>query len=254
MIKEYDIKVIKSKNSVEILRYEKPIAYGYKTQCKPPMRKRPDCAQSRNIKKINRKHSNIRALNEMKRMIENNFSTDTALFITLTFREHITDVAIANKEFKKFIQRLRYRFGEFRYVAVIDLMKNGRVHYHMVADTSDENIDSIWGKGQAKVKPVYDLGRLGGYLGKHLFKAEDERMWGKKAILHSTNLDKAEILRGEEAEKYLKSRRALLKHKVYESTYDSPYNGKVEYAKFKQKPVKKKALPKKKSVILPVAK
>ncbi|GAI10009.1 unnamed protein product, partial [marine sediment metagenome] len=41
---------------------------------------------------------------------------------------------ITNREFKKFIQRLRYQYGDFKYMAVIEFQDRGAIHYHMISD------------------------------------------------------------------------------------------------------------------------
>jgi hypothetical protein len=77
-------------------------------------------------------NANVRR-NKLRRMILANFS-ENSKFVTLTFREHITDLDEANILFKKFIQRLRSRWGDFKYLAVIEFQKSGRIHYHMISD------------------------------------------------------------------------------------------------------------------------
>jgi hypothetical protein len=83
-------------------------------------------------KEYNLYNANVRR-NKLRRMILANFSSNSK-FITLTFREHITDLDKANILFKQFIQRLRSRWGNFKYLAVIEFQKSGRVHYHMISD------------------------------------------------------------------------------------------------------------------------
>jgi len=250
MIKEYATKIIVSENSVEYLKYEKPIEYGYKYKGRPPrpMCPNPDDKMWEMNKLRNRKNSNIRATIKMRRLVENNFCVDTAVFITLTFSEDITDVSVGSKEFKCFIQRLRGRFNGFKYVAVVDFTKKERIHYHMIADVpnNENQISKIWGMGWIKIKPMYDLNRMVGYLCKHLFsRVEDSKMYGKKAFFSSRNLKKPKILVGEEAENFIKARsRVLRKNQLSEKLYDTPYNGKLVVIKYKKNPIRK--LPKRK--------
>lgn len=79
-----------------------------------------------------KKNANVRR-NIVRRQLNANFSKNSK-FITLTFKDHVTDLDVSNKQFKEFIQRLRSRYGDFKYLAVIEFTKIGRVHYHMVSD------------------------------------------------------------------------------------------------------------------------
>lgn len=51
--------------------------------------------------------------------------------LTLTFRENITSVDEAWKKFKYFIKLMRWRYREFKYVAVPEYQKRGAVHFHL---------------------------------------------------------------------------------------------------------------------------
>jgi hypothetical protein len=56
------------------------------------------------------------------------------MFTTLTFRENLHNIKEANYEFLKFIKRVKYKFGDFKYLAVIEFQDRGAIHYHMISD------------------------------------------------------------------------------------------------------------------------
>lgn len=68
------------------------------------------------------------AKTNIRRCITKNF-TNRSKFITLTFRDtdniDITNINDAYSEFKKFIQRLRFQYGDFKYLQVIEFQKEG---------------------------------------------------------------------------------------------------------------------------------
>lgn len=50
---------------------------------------------------------------------------------TATFRENVTDRALAWKAISRFIRRLEDQFGEFDYVCIPELQKRGAFHFHL---------------------------------------------------------------------------------------------------------------------------
>jgi len=79
-----------------------------------------------------RKDSTNRTRTEMRRLI--NCNQDFSKFYTLTFADNITDVKFANKHFNKFIMRMEYHYGKFKYIAVIEFQERGAVHYHFLCN------------------------------------------------------------------------------------------------------------------------
>ncbi|MGM9458151.1 rolling circle replication-associated protein, partial [Lacticaseibacillus rhamnosus] len=69
----------------------------------------------------------------VRRLVLANFDAGSK-FVTFTFAENVKDIDQANREWKKFVQRLRRRYGDFKYLSVIEFQKRGAVHYHMISD------------------------------------------------------------------------------------------------------------------------
>jgi len=55
-------------------------------------------------------------------------------FITLTFKENLTDLTIANKKFNEAMKRIRRKFPDFKYLGVPEFQKRGAVHYHLMTN------------------------------------------------------------------------------------------------------------------------
>lgn len=204
----------------------------------------------------NKRRSATRSMTEVRQLVLTNFTTDESKFFTITFEENITDVERANREFKKYIQKLRRRFGnEFKYLAVIEFQKRGAVHYHVLFDENfplvpvtrrkaeelkgkgklnekypvKENLEEIWGNGWVSIEKIGHVNDLGKYLIKYMIKDfGDERLRGKKNFFGSRNLIRPEKITDykeaiETIEKY-----GLYKKKTsYATSYESEWCGTV---------------------------
>ncbi|WP_218103644.1 rolling circle replication-associated protein, partial [Rhodococcus erythropolis] len=69
-----------------------------------------------------RARSNKRARREVINLVNANFNNHSK-FITLTYEENMQDVEEARKHFKEFIQRMRRKYGNFRYIVVIEFQE-----------------------------------------------------------------------------------------------------------------------------------
>lgn len=160
----------------------------------------------------NAKRSRTRSMTNFRRLALSNFNNNS-IFLTLTFADtdtlDIKDVEHTNKEFKKFIQRMRHVYGDFKYLAVIEFQdKNdrGAVHYHLLMDglpfiphskeyadknkiEYKHNLTDLWGLGYVWVNRIEHVDNIGAYMSKYMTKnLDDERLKGKKAYLYSKNL------------------------------------------------------------------
>lgn len=160
----------------------------------------------------NVKRSRTRTMTTFRRLALSNFNNNS-IFLTLTFADtddlDIKDVEHTNKEFKKFIQRMRRTYGDFKYLAVIEFQdKNdrGAVHYHLLMDglpfiphskayaekhglDPKFNLTDLWGLGHVWVNRIEHVDNIGAYMSKYMTKdLQDNRLKGKKAYLYSKNL------------------------------------------------------------------
>lgn len=187
-------------------------------------------------KLTSRARSNIRARNELRRVALANFNNKSK-FITLTFREHIEDVAEANKLFKEFIKRLNaYRKKKakqkkqkepenLKYIAVIEFTKAGRIHFHMLCDlkyTPAKEIEEVWGQGFIQINRIDHVDNIGAYVIKYMTKEDaDPRLSGKKMYNPSKGLKRPKELVGKEAEYLYEQMQKEKRKKVYSSSYEN---------------------------------
>lgn len=86
-------------------------------------------------------------------------------FLTLTFKENITDIKEANYEFTKFNKRLSYMlYGEhrnvFKYVCVPEFQKRGAIHYHALyfnlPYVKFDDLSNTWSNGYIYIEATKD--------------------------------------------------------------------------------------------------
>ncbi|WP_140925316.1 rolling circle replication-associated protein [Apilactobacillus micheneri] len=152
-----------------------------------------------------RKRSNHRAKKTIIDLFNNNFYNKNCYFITLTFRDNIDDVELANKIFKSFIRKMRiHSKSQFKYISVIEFQKRGAIHYHMITDNEELNYSNVikyWNNsinshllvkdGYVRIEKIHkhENSKVLSYVMKYVSKAlGNEKLLGKKCYFSSRNL------------------------------------------------------------------
>lgn len=237
----YNVKVIVSGHVIEVYEYTDTIWRNLKSKTsKSNVVKVPSTEELDELildKKLNsRAKSNIRARNNIRRLILANFN-NRSKFLTLTFKENVTSLEEANKEFKKFIRKLRSNLGNFKYVAVIEFQKRGAVHYHGLLDIKYVRVSKLaewWGNGFIKINDIRHVDNVGAYVVKYMTKADaDERLIGKKMYQCSKNLERPREFVGKEAEYILERLKAEKRKVAYSNVYQSKLTGnEIRYSEY----------------------
>lgn len=189
----YNKKVIISGKQIELYEYSEPVLYGY-NDIKRGSRGRQSIASNED-KEINREKVFRRARTDLRRLINSNIESDSK-FLTLTFRDNVTNLDYGNNEFKKFIKRLNYHFKiKLKYSCVIEFQKRGAIHYHVVLYNLNGKVDlmklsDIWGHGFIKLNKIDNVDNVGAYICKYMTKTDDKRLEGRKMYFNSRNLIK----------------------------------------------------------------
>lgn len=224
-------KVVVSGSVIEVYQYDKPPLLR-KGQIETEDEEKEDRTLER------RKQTAREARNMVRRLVLSNFDNGSK-FITLTFAEDIQDVREANKVFKKFIQRMRYKYGQFKYVAVIEFTKAGRVHYHMMSDLPfilNSELAAIWRNGFVRINEIEHVDNVGAYMVKYMVKdLEDMRLAGNKCYQTSKGLDRPKEYKGAEAELILQVYELEQKKEVFCSSYPTEYQDHCTYKEFNLK-------------------
>lgn len=184
---------------------------------------------------------------KVRRLVTMNFSERFCKFLTLTFKENVTDISFANNEFKKFIKRLKYQFElkNLKYVAVIEFQERGAIHYHMIFNSywlDVKKVQSCWGNGFVFIEDVSHVDNLGAYLIKYMTKDNsDIRLQNEKGYLYSKNLDRPiEFTDTKYLDLFYSKELNVLKSiknksPVYTSDFDSDFMGRCHYEQYNLK-------------------
>lgn len=234
IIKKSDLKVVANGHILEVYNFENGCYSGFESQ--GGRRGKGDDKSERENE--NRTKSSRSARNRVRRQVLANFN-EHSKFITLTFKDNVTDVQIANKEFKKFIQRMRRRYSSFKYLAVIEFQERGAVHYHMMSDLPyipNKQLNEIWRNGFVRINDIKHVDNVGAYMVKYMLKdVNDDRLKGNKAYLSSRGLDKEKVFRGEEAKRIIELYGLEGKEKVFTNSYESEHHGQINYSEYNLK-------------------
>ena len=196
-------------------------------------------------KQHNYQNQQKRRRNRIRQLICANFDS-TSKFVTLTFDNNrdfdIKDVKSCNRFFKRFIQRLKYRYPDLKYVAVIEFQdKNGRgaVHYHMICNLGfvpNKVLRGIWTGGHVKINAIDKVDNVGAYVIKYMCKdTEDPRLMGENAYLHSRGLEEPIVYCTWGDPRDWESWHSFLEKESpsYSAKYESENAGHIEYFQYK---------------------
>ena len=115
--------------------------------------------------------STKQTMKKLRRLVAHNFTGgDNQLWITLTYREHITNPQEVYRDFKSFIRRIRTNFGQVEYIAVIEPQASGRWHLHVLMKNETtlsipiNVLSALWKQGFTKTKRLKRADKVGNYL------------------------------------------------------------------------------------------
>ena len=232
-INSYKRKIVISGNIVEVYEYDKPILQGY-TDTKKNSRGRQAIANDEN-KEINREKVLQRARRDLRRIINTNVGQYgvPAKFVTLTFKDDIEDLKKANREFAKFIQRLKYHFDiDVKYAAVPEVQKERfekygvKVwHYHVIFFNlpyiQSNKLHEIWKNGFIKINRIDRVDNVGAYVCKYMTK-DNKDLAGQKCYFTSRGLRKPKEIKESDRESLSTSYPAEML--TYENIFINDYN------------------------------
>lgn len=72
--------------------------------------------------------------NFIRKALHNFVYAEHLYFITLTFKENITDLVQANKHYNIFMKYLTYHYPNLKSVVVAENQKRGAWHFHLLVD------------------------------------------------------------------------------------------------------------------------
>lgn len=188
-------KVIQSGKEVEVYKYENDYFSDFNEMFKWSYTRPVD--EKTSEEKF--RSSRSRTKNRLRRLISSNVKKwgQPPILVTYTFAKNERDIAVANRVFRNFTQRVNRYFGfKLKYVSVPEFQKRGAVHYHVIyfnLPFLDDItlLEKVWCHGMCKVEAVRKPKAMGVYLAKYLQKSfGDVRLIGKKCYTASQGLFK----------------------------------------------------------------
>lgn len=247
-------KLVASGAFLEFYQFQNPVFYG------PPEKPRKKSIRAKTKKDSQASEESIlSSVYRSKRKIKRYFYANAGqwpkpdgkpylpMFLTLTFKENIDDLKLANQRFMKFVQRFNYFLFKqtlLQYICVIEFQERGAVHYHMVIfnlpkikDRVYKTILDIWRKnnsqGSINLKPVRNSAGAIRYLTKYLTKAmNDERLWNRKKYFLSSGLKPPVTVRNNEAVEHIQKLLPAVCKKFETEMKNLPWVGDMGYCQY----------------------
>lgn len=152
-------------------------------------------------------------------------------FLTLTYSSFINKLSQSNNLFNNFNVKIRNLFPNYKYIAVPEYQKSGRLHYHLLNNLPyipKEKIAKLWGNGYIDVRRLDNKKNIPIYVGKYISKEIIVREKGKKKFFTSQNIVKPKTLYNEDAQEFMQSENLKTKYsKIYKS-----YFGDIKYINY----------------------
>lgn len=172
-------------------------------------------------------------------------------FITLTIDTNLTDVNLAYKRFKCFVNKVRRIKSDFKYLCVVEFQKRGAVHYHLLTNVNINDSKLIfkqednpkylhikyWIDGYTSVEVIKgDPKKIIGYIAKYMTKDIDNRLFNHRRYYYSSNLNmpkESYINLDNEKERDFFIKKIQDKELIYHNEYINHYdNSNVTFLEF----------------------
>lgn len=210
----------------------------------------------------NLRRSLSRTVQTLRRRINANigrWGIDTAKFMTLTFKQNITEHEIGNKEFTKFIRRLnKHVFKKesgLKYVCVVERQKRGALHYHVIFFNLPyvpfQELLGVWENGEQRglrINKIDTIENVGSYVVKYISKDINSLIYSesttektakeinKKLYFCSRGLHKpVEFSLDDKGLEDFVNKYTNEEYDMFENEYENEHRGKTKYRQIKKK-------------------
>lgn len=163
-----------------------------------------------------------KTVEKIRDIINCNFTGEkNELFITLTYAENMTDTKRLYLDMDKFIKKMKYKYGDIKYICVIEPQERGAWHCHILIKFLEEksmfinNSDTyvMWGeKGFTKTQTIKSIRNIGLYVSAYLTDILDEegsKKKGQRLKMYPTGIN------------IYRASRNIEKPKIYQDTYEN---------------------------------
>ena len=150
----------------------------------------------------NKKRNLNKTFEKLVRLINNNFQSNiNELHVTLTYTGEMDDFDKASKDFKKFWEKLNYKYSDLDYIRIIEPQHTGKWHIHVLIKSAKkgylfipkDELEMFWGNGYAWVDKIKENDNIGAYFLAKLknvdvFEKESEKPNDTKCIVKGARL------------------------------------------------------------------
>lgn len=201
----YDRKVICCGNVLELYEYKEPIKSGYKNKIDKKKRE-----QTIDVKLENFHRSIKRTKTKIRHLVNTNYVPGKSSFLTVTFKDNITDYDVAFSFWKRFKQMVERKYDKkLSYCGVVEFQERGSIHFHIclfnVGFMAHSELYTMWNKvtnGGVHIQAIEDEAKgcdnVGAYITKYLSKDNidffDNQYKGKKRYFKSRDLKEPEVV------------------------------------------------------------
>lgn len=200
---KYDVKLVNCGNILEIYHYKEPICTGFKIE-----KDRNKREQTEIIKQENLQRSIKRTKRKIFELVNSNYVKGKSSFLTITFKENMTDYDLAFNYWDRFKKKVEYHYKfKLRYCGVVEFQERGSIHFHIclfnVPYLHQPKLYELWNSivpGGINVKGIKDneCDNVGAYMTYYMNKDLEngfgkEEYRGRKRYFYSRNLNKPDI-------------------------------------------------------------
>ncbi|MGL6125467.1 MAG: rolling circle replication-associated protein, partial [Metamycoplasmataceae bacterium] len=112
---------------MEVYEYLEPIKEGYKNKIEKQEREKTTL-----VKLENYSRSIKRTKQTIRQLVNTNFCQDSSSFLTLTFKNNITDYDVAFNYWKLFKRKIERKYSlKLSYLGVVEFQERGAIHFHI---------------------------------------------------------------------------------------------------------------------------
>lgn len=134
-------------------------------------------------------------------------------WVTLTYKENMTDTKKLYFDFKNFMKRFKYKFGHVEYIVAMEPQGRGAWHCHCIIIFNQKApfipnkvIEDLWRNGFTKTNSLDDIDNIGAYLTAYLGDLEYNQLEHGNSKQYKIK----EVTKNNQSKKYIKGGRLHL--------------------------------------------
>lgn len=166
-LKDYNYKVVRSGNVIEVYSYDQKVYYNYEAFPRSYVKEKTEEWHGKEERNL------ARSRREIRRLVWCNMN-EYSKFLTLTYEENMQDLKKFYFDWKMFVQSMRRKGYDLKYLYVLEHQERGAIHAHVVLFNNEfipwPVIKDSWKHGGIDIHKIRKVNNLGSYVCKYLTK------------------------------------------------------------------------------------